>query len=838
MLDQQKTRNYKQTLLVLVLSVFVIVAGVLWYKFPNQSVSTFLGLAPKTTSSTKDAYKPIESSEFLELDIKATFKNDEKPSIQIEKTSKGTLASGQNIARSAGNYYLELYNSKGEWLDAVFFNLSENVRILNNENGQEKTQEQPLDAVSTAVQIPYNNNISKVVVKSVEDQASSQEISLKSKDLNITSLGTTSVSDCADPLYQGDGQGHFIIKKCTNFDKYPAIAGEFKDLYLELKENFPELVYSPINEVFLGNTEEMSIFCDSPGTYYGCAYGDGSIGLNVFTPFFFKNVGAHELGHGLLFASASIADLPTSSPSYPALAHVLDEFSQFINDKYSVSRNCEFTYDIHSSEAPKFRKNSNNLFSDWYHQNATISPTGLLDCNQFFCPWDAAHNTHPVLKTYEPYSERPGNPGSVTNYGAFNYNEKFAELYASMYKGLSGIGIPRSLKDIFQIFDPNQSKCQEAGVDCNTEKLRKDVQILGNFCLVEDADHDGVTDDADTCSPKRDCPGNADACYNPSQKTERGCGLVTERVRGEVDRYDTAIAVSTKTFPASDSASAVVVASGENYPDALSASLFAFQKNAPILLAQKDFISSKMLREIERVLPTRGKVYVMGGPAALSDKVLQTIRSFNNAGFDVERVAGKNDRIDTALEVAKRVSGNPDTFFVTNSKDFVDPLTASAVSAQKKIPLLLTPASDFDKRVVDFLSQRAVSKIYIVGGYASVSKPMEDELVAKFRNVERINDTSYPFSNSIALTNKFFPQSTLNTFTFATGEKYPDALASSVLAAKNGSPLILVPSRQLPASISDYMASKASSTSKSYILGGEAAVDLNSELDINDAMKR
>jgi len=62
----------------------------------------------------------------------------------------------------------------------------------------------------------------------------------------------------------------------------------------------------------------------------------------------------------------------------------------------------------------------------------------------------------------------------------------------------------------------------------------------------------------------------------------------THRLQGE-DRYKTAIAISTAGWTTSEN---VVLATGQNFPDALSATPLAKQLNAPILLVGKTFDSA------------------------------------------------------------------------------------------------------------------------------------------------------------------------------------------------------------------------------------------------------
>ncbi|MEA3502857.1 MAG: cell wall-binding repeat-containing protein, partial [Actinomycetota bacterium] len=71
------------------------------------------------------------------------------------------------------------------------------------------------------------------------------------------------------------------------------------------------------------------------------------------------------------------------------------------------------------------------------------------------------------------------------------------------------------------------------------------------------------------------------------------------RIAGS-NRYATAAAVSTQTFPTADT---VYLATGLNFPDALAAGPVAAANGAPILLVRTDSVPSETLDEIDRLKP-------------------------------------------------------------------------------------------------------------------------------------------------------------------------------------------------------------------------------------------
>lgn len=87
---------------------------------------------------------------------------------------------------------------------------------------------------------------------------------------------------------------------------------------------------------------------------------------------------------------------------------------------------------------------------------------------------------------------------------------------------------------------------------------------------------------------------------------------IVRRVAGST-RYATGIAVSVDTFP---SASTVFLASGANFPDALSAAAAAGATSAPILLTHAPCVPAAVLTEIYRLGAT--SVITVGGPGVVS----------------------------------------------------------------------------------------------------------------------------------------------------------------------------------------------------------------------------
>jgi putative cell wall-binding protein len=99
-------------------------------------------------------------------------------------------------------------------------------------------------------------------------------------------------------------------------------------------------------------------------------------------------------------------------------------------------------------------------------------------------------------------------------------------------------------------------------------------------------------------------------------------GVEVERLSGE-DRYETAVEIAEALFPAP---SAVALATGLNFPDALAGAAAAGRRDAPVLLVGATLPDS--VREyLEENASTITAVYVLGGEGVVSPEVMTEVRA-------------------------------------------------------------------------------------------------------------------------------------------------------------------------------------------------------------------
>ncbi|WP_027702074.1 cell wall-binding repeat-containing protein [Metaclostridioides mangenotii] len=179
----------------------------------------------------------------------------------------------------------------------------------------------------------------------------------------------------------------------------------------------------------------------------------------------------------------------------------------------------------------------------------------------------------------------------------------------------------------------------------------------------------------------------------------------------------------------------VILASGEKYTDVLTATVLGNEKDAPILLSQKDKVDDKTLAEIKR-LNTKN-IIISGGEDSVSEKVEEQLKNYN-----VTRIAGQ-DRFETSEKIGKEVrkTGNKEGAMLVDGTNFPDVITMSILASQKRVPILLTEPQIFTNTTKDTIKSWGVNDVTIGGGYNSVSKDIENSLgvskVTRFGGVDR-----------------------------------------------------------------------------------------------------
>jgi putative cell wall-binding protein len=330
------------------------------------------------------------------------------------------------------------------------------------------------------------------------------------------------------------------------------------------------------------------------------------------------------------------------------------------------------------------------------------------------------------------------------------------------------------------------------------------------------------------------CPGKYGYAKMANIRNAAMSALTVPRIAG-ADRYATAAAISAKHFPANQDL--VYVASGENFPDALSASAAAGWLGAPLLITSSKTLPATIVTELKRLKPAR--IVIVGGAASVSAAVANSLKQYATSGT-VTRLAGA-DRYDTSAAISAAtfpeapaaltapastakatsvaaaggvlasVSGETVTtsdetpipprvtdVFIATGTNFPDALVGGPAAALHGGPILLIPPTG----AIPAATQKELKRlkpdtITILGGTASLSAQTEKLLQGYAGTVRRWAGADRFATAATIGQQKIF--GTVNTVYITTGHNFPDALAGAAAAGKIGSPILTVTQDSIPA---------------------------------------
>lgn len=304
----------------------------------------------------------------------------------------------------------------------------------------------------------------------------------------------------------------------------------------------------------------------------------------------------------------------------------------------------------------------------------------------------------------------------------------------------------------------------------------------------------------------------------------------TDRIAGD-DRYETAADIAAASLPDADT---VVLTTGQELPDALSANPIAGANDAPILLTFTDSIPADTQASLDAMAPTN--VVIVGGTAAVSEAVEAELEA---DGYTVTREAGAN-RFATAADVARAVGAAPDidvdgegdqaavpTVALANGlTGLPDAVAASPMLHRLEIPLLLTGPDALNEDAADVIAELGAEQVLVLGGTSAVSTGVENELEGDGVAVERLAGTDrWGTATAIADFEVGFLGFDPATTHIASGTSLPDALAGGPLASVRNSPIVLVSATAVPIPTREWIEANAADIDEIVALGGTAVIN-------------
>ncbi len=235
---------------------------------------------------------------------------------------------------------------------------------------------------------------------------------------------------------------------------------------------------------------------------------------------------------------------------------------------------------------------------------------------------------------------------------------------------------------------------------------------------------DATIAEIERLSPKKIVLVGGTSALAPSvEKWANSLAEQVVRIAGS-DRFDTSRRLAEESFTAP--VSTVYLATGRDYPDALSAGAAAATAGGPVLLVDGDAdrLDAATAATLAKLAP--GKLVIAGGPSAVSDGILAQAKSMVPAS---SRVAGM-DRFETSAAIG-------DTFgaakhgYVASGWNFPDALVGSALAGRNGEPLYVIHPYCQPDSTADSQRMLGVTQVSIIGGPASIVDAAATQLCSR-----------------------------------------------------------------------------------------------------------
>ncbi|MFB2555572.1 cell wall-binding repeat-containing protein [Herbiconiux liangxiaofengii] len=198
------------------------------------------------------------------------------------------------------------------------------------------------------------------------------------------------------------------------------------------------------------------------------------------------------------------------------------------------------------------------------------------------------------------------------------------------------------------------------------------------------------------------------------------------RVAG-ADRFEVSAALAQLVF--ATEARTIYVASGEVFPDALSAAAAAGDAAGPVLLVRKNEIPPA----VESYLAGQrriSQIVVLGGPATISESVTRSLAE----RAPLKAIGGADRYAVSAATSGYQFCSESPIVFIASGEVFPDALSGSAAAIARSAPVLLVSKNGLPPAVSQELGRLNPQQIVVLGGENTISKAIELDLANYLRS--------------------------------------------------------------------------------------------------------
>lgn len=300
--------------------------------------------------------------------------------------------------------------------------------------------------------------------------------------------------------------------------------------------------------------------------------------------------------------------------------------------------------------------------------------------------------------------------------------------------------------------------------------------------------------------------------------------IPSERFEG-ADRYQTAVSITAQQYPEGH-VGAIVLTTGENWPDALVAGPYAAMSWSSLLLTRPEALPECVVDELLRLMPY--EVVIIGGYDAVSLDVEIALRTVCRVPV-VRRIMG-HDRYETAALVAEELTsqwyigsedGMVETATIVSGEAFPDAMCAAPVATSLMSPILLTRTGSVPAATADYLDRHAVSQSLVVGGPAAISDAVASQLPAPVRvgGADR-------YGTAATLAGWAIDRELLNPaiYGLASGGSFADAVCAGAYLSSDYRPLLLTDPIELSGPTGAHLVDRSPAIARLELFGGPAAL--------------
>ncbi|MBV7273411.1 cell wall-binding repeat-containing protein [Clostridium sp. PL3] len=174
-------------------------------------------------------------------------------------------------------------------------------------------------------------------------------------------------------------------------------------------------------------------------------------------------------------------------------------------------------------------------------------------------------------------------------------------------------------------------------------------------------------------------------------------------------------------------------------------------------------------------------------PLALSTLALNTVHAEQSKVIRM----GETDRYATAAKVAITNWNTSDSVILVSGEGYADAVSASVLAKKLNAPILLTTAETLNSDTKSAMIALKVKNVYVVGGKASISQWIRDELKNSNYNLIELQGANR-YETNVAVAKQLVKLGVkADTLMLAGGEGFSDALSAAPIAAAKEEILLL-----------------------------------------------